>query len=87
MLEGGSVRGKTTRVDYDTIVNTCQASPNKSFVVHSIRVLVAALTRPAMSEALTESPAKLLFATSLVECLLHAFQGEIEISKKSSSSH
>ncbi|KAG2411729.1 hypothetical protein HFD88_009285 [Aspergillus terreus] len=51
-----------------------EASPNKSFVVHSIRVLVAALTRPAMSEALAESPAKLLFATSLVECLLHAFQ-------------
>ncbi|KAL4889224.1 hypothetical protein BDV59DRAFT_187150 [Aspergillus ambiguus] len=51
-----------------------ETSPNQAFVAHSIKVLVAALTRPAMSEALAESSAKLLFATSLVECLLYAFQ-------------
>ncbi|KAF9893427.1 hypothetical protein FE257_010739 [Aspergillus nanangensis] len=45
-----------------------------AFVSHSIEVLVAALTRPAMSE-LAGSPIKLMLATSLVECLLYALLG------------
>lgn len=45
-------------------------SPEAGFSTHSIRVLVAALTRPEMSKALEDSPMKLRFATNLVECLL-----------------
>lgn len=47
-----------------------KTSPEAGFATHSIRVLVAALTRPEMSKALEDSPTKLRFATSLVECLL-----------------
>ncbi|PWY93275.1 ubiquitin C-terminal hydrolase [Aspergillus sclerotioniger CBS 115572] len=49
-----------------------EASPNQECVSHSVSVLVSALTRPAMSDALGSSPAKLLFATHMVECLLYA---------------
>lgn len=49
-----------------------EASPNQGFISHSIQALVAALTRPEMSESLAESPLKLLFACNLVECLLLA---------------
>ncbi|KAF7594517.1 hypothetical protein BBP40_008964 [Aspergillus hancockii] len=51
---------------------TLESSPNEAFVSHSVRVLVAALTRPEMSESLGNCPTKLLFATSLVECFLYA---------------
>ena len=57
-------------------LTTHQPSPNPEFVSHSIRVLVAALTRPEMMESLADSPTKLLYATSLVECLLLALLGE-----------
>ncbi|KAK6813470.1 hypothetical protein RU639_011204 [Aspergillus parasiticus] len=49
-----------------------ESSPNQTFVSHSVRVLVAALTRSEMSDSLDNCPVKLLFATSLVECLLYA---------------
>lgn len=45
-------------------------SPETGFASHSVHVLVAALTRPEMANALEESPTKLRFATSLVECLI-----------------
>lgn len=44
-------------------------SPEMEFASHSVHVLVSALTRPEMTTALEESPTKLRFATSLVECL------------------
>ncbi|KAA8652357.1 putative ubiquitin C-terminal hydrolase [Aspergillus tanneri] len=46
--------------------------PSQAFVSHSVNVLVAAITRPEMSKSLTDQPTRLMFATSLVECLLHA---------------
>ncbi|KAE8348923.1 hypothetical protein BDV28DRAFT_73623 [Aspergillus coremiiformis] len=49
-----------------------ESSPNQAFVSHSVRVLVAALIRPEMSDSLDNCPSKLLFATSIVECLLYA---------------
>lgn len=49
-----------------------EANPDQGFVSHSVQALVAALTRPEMSESLAESPLKLLFACNLVECLLLA---------------
>jgi ubiquitin carboxyl-terminal hydrolase 34 len=49
-----------------------ESSPNEAFVSHSVSVLVAALTRPEMSDSLGNCPTRLLFATSLVECLLYA---------------
>ncbi|KAE8149454.1 hypothetical protein BDV25DRAFT_156255 [Aspergillus avenaceus] len=49
-----------------------ESIPNQAFITHSVRVLVAALTRAEMSGSLDEYPTKLLFATSLVECLLYA---------------
>ncbi|PYH45847.1 putative ubiquitin C-terminal hydrolase [Aspergillus saccharolyticus JOP 1030-1] len=49
-----------------------ESSPNQDYVSHSIKVLVSALTRPAMSIAFDESSIKLMFATHLIECLLHA---------------
>ncbi|KAE8383353.1 hypothetical protein BDV26DRAFT_137686 [Aspergillus bertholletiae] len=49
-----------------------ESSPNQVFVSHSVRVLVTALTRSEMSDSLDNYPMKLLFATSLVECLLYA---------------
>ncbi|PYH95762.1 ubiquitin hydrolase [Aspergillus ellipticus CBS 707.79] len=49
-----------------------ESSPNQDYVSHSIHILVSALTRPAMTDSLEDSPAKLLFATHMVECLLHA---------------
>lgn len=55
---------------------THQSSPNLEFVSHSIQVLVAALTRPEMFESLEKSAEKLMFATSLVECLLCALLGK-----------
>lgn len=58
------------------MLTTHQPSPNPEFVSHSIRVLVAALTRREMSESLADSPTKLLYATNLVECLLLALLGE-----------
>ncbi|KAE8407660.1 hypothetical protein BDV37DRAFT_5930 [Aspergillus pseudonomiae] len=49
-----------------------ESSPNQAFVSHSVRVLVAALTRSEMTDSWDNCPMKLLFATSLVECLLYA---------------
>ncbi|RAL15100.1 putative ubiquitin C-terminal hydrolase [Aspergillus homomorphus CBS 101889] len=49
-----------------------ESSPNQDFVSHSIKVLVSALIRPAMSVAFEESATKLMFATHLIECLLYA---------------
>ncbi|KAE8393246.1 hypothetical protein BDV23DRAFT_149795 [Aspergillus alliaceus] len=49
-----------------------ESSPNQAFVCHSVRVLVAALTRPEMCDSMSNCSTKLLFATSLVECLLYA---------------
>lgn len=43
---------------------------------HSIRVLVAALTRSEMLESLENCPTKVLFATNLVECLVQALLGD-----------
>ncbi|RHZ67719.1 putative ubiquitin C-terminal hydrolase [Aspergillus thermomutatus] len=49
-----------------------ESAPDHAFVSHSIRVVVAALTRPETPESLPESPTKVQIAASLVECLLHA---------------
>ncbi|RAK81654.1 putative ubiquitin C-terminal hydrolase [Aspergillus fijiensis CBS 313.89] len=49
-----------------------ESSPNQGYVSHSIKVLVSALTRPAMSVTFEENATKLMFATHLVECLLYA---------------
>ncbi|KAH3559095.1 hypothetical protein KXW20_006175 [Aspergillus fumigatus] len=49
-----------------------ESAPDQAFVSHSIRVIVAALTRPEAPESLPESPTKVQIAASLVECLLHA---------------
>ncbi|KAF7115388.1 hypothetical protein CNMCM5793_002204 [Aspergillus hiratsukae] len=48
------------------------SAPDEAFVSHSIRVVVAALTRLEAPESLPESPTKVQIAASLVECLLHA---------------
>ncbi|RJE26267.1 hydrolase [Aspergillus sclerotialis] len=46
-----------------------EASPNESFISRSIAVLVAALTRSELSEAIEKNSMKLSLASSLVECL------------------
>lgn len=56
--------------------SSVQPSLDPQFVSHSIRVLVAASIRPEMSESLADSPAKLLFATSLVESIVLALLGK-----------
>lgn len=77
MSKGGGTEGKDWAPYYNILkLTTRQPSPNSGFVSHSIRVLVAALTRSEMLESLAGSPTKLLFATNLVECLLLALLGE-----------
>ncbi|PLB47101.1 ubiquitin carboxyl-terminal hydrolase [Aspergillus steynii IBT 23096] len=49
-----------------------ESSPNQALVSHSIRVLVAALTRSEMFGSLENHPTRLMFATNLVECLVQA---------------
>ncbi|KAL3477353.1 hypothetical protein BJX99DRAFT_226442 [Aspergillus californicus] len=48
-----------------------EPTPSELFVSHSVRVVVAALTRPEMSNALATSPIRILLASSLIECLYH----------------
>jgi ubiquitin carboxyl-terminal hydrolase 34 len=54
-----------------------QSAPDQAFVSHSIRVVVAALTRPEAPGSLPEPLTKVQIAASLVECLLHALMGEL----------
>ncbi|KAI9374010.1 hypothetical protein BJX61DRAFT_541164 [Aspergillus egyptiacus] len=49
-----------------------EPSPSEPFVSHSIRAVVAALTRPEISDSLATSPKHILLAANLVECLLYA---------------
>ncbi|KAH1851038.1 hypothetical protein KXX54_007082 [Aspergillus fumigatus] len=63
------VKGELIEIRYQTFNGSSQ---NQAFVSHSIRVIVAALTRPEAPESLPESPTKVQIAASLVECLLHA---------------
>ncbi|KKK18163.1 hypothetical protein ARAM_004521 [Aspergillus rambellii] len=60
-----------------------EPSFNEAFVSHSVRVLVAALTRPEMSESLADSPTKISFAMSLVECLLYALMVKPPVAEES----
>jgi hypothetical protein len=54
-----------------------QSNPDQTFVSHSIRIVIAALTRPEAPESLPESPTEVQIAASLVECLLHALMGKL----------
>ncbi|KAL4923242.1 putative ubiquitin C-terminal hydrolase [Aspergillus undulatus] len=49
-----------------------EPTPNEAFVSHSVQVVVAALTRREISETLAMAPTSILFASSLIECLLYA---------------
>ncbi|KAJ9326994.1 hypothetical protein DTO027B3_2234 [Paecilomyces variotii] len=49
-----------------------EEEPNRAFLHHSIQCLVAALTRPELSETMQESSLKLMFACNFVESLLVA---------------
>ncbi|KAK2791273.1 hypothetical protein FQN52_004949 [Onygenales sp. PD_12] len=57
-----------------------EANPDQEFISHSIRNLVAFITRPQMSEGLEGSPLKLDFACNFVECLLLALKGKFSAS-------
>ncbi|KAL4918129.1 hypothetical protein BDW62DRAFT_68207 [Aspergillus aurantiobrunneus] len=57
-----------------------EPTPSESFVSHSVRVLVAALTRRELSDTLATSPKSILFASSLVECLLYALMVNAPVS-------
>ncbi|KAL1880253.1 hypothetical protein Plec18167_003656 [Paecilomyces lecythidis] len=49
-----------------------EEEPNQAFLRHSMKCLVAALTRPELSDSIQESPLKLLFTCNFVESLLIA---------------
>ncbi|KAL3457508.1 hypothetical protein BJX64DRAFT_268792 [Aspergillus heterothallicus] len=53
-------------------VEALEPSPNESFIFHSIKVIVAALTRPQILESLRVSPAHIQVAMNLTECLYNA---------------
>ncbi|KAL2832877.1 hypothetical protein BDW59DRAFT_138793 [Aspergillus cavernicola] len=51
-----------------------EPTPSEPFVSHSIQVVVAALTRPEMSDSIATSPTHLILAVTLIECLFYALQ-------------
>ncbi|KAL4783116.1 hypothetical protein BJX76DRAFT_270130 [Aspergillus varians] len=57
-----------------------EPSPSEPFVAHSVQVVVAALTRCEISETLETSPNSILFASSLIECLLYALMVKAPVS-------
>lgn len=57
-----------------------EPSPSDQFVSHSVQVVIAALTRREISETLETSPRSMLFASSLIECLLYALMVKAPVS-------
>ncbi|KAL4807372.1 hypothetical protein BDV18DRAFT_116297 [Aspergillus unguis] len=49
-----------------------EPTPNEAFVIHSVETVVSALTRRDFSETSATPSNNVLFASSLVECLLYA---------------
>ncbi|KAL4938191.1 hypothetical protein BDV06DRAFT_201525 [Aspergillus oleicola] len=57
-----------------------EATPSEQLVSHSVQVVVAALTRREISETLAKKPTSILFASSLIECLLYALMVKAPVS-------
>ncbi|KAL4968635.1 putative ubiquitin C-terminal hydrolase [Aspergillus stella-maris] len=57
-----------------------EATPSEQLVSHSVQVVVAALIRPEIAETLATKPTSVLFASSLIECLLYALMVKAPVS-------